>query len=1047
MRSIFFLWFLGWGVVLGAQTLAHNRIIFKSQEERLNERLYQNKDVLGFFTNKLNAYWLSQAYHWERSQNTRADASDLFAVIVEKLLYKDPEGELLAQTFMQEPHRLGWSEQMAFYLAVYYFNQEKYKEVRTCLAQVNLRFLSNQQILSLKFYQAYMYFIEEQFEQAFVLFDAVRQVQKENPVYYDALYYYAFLELHFREDYERALWGFRLLEKERFYKNLVPYYIAYLMYAQKQKQEVLAYINQTLAYETVLYRSELLKLSAYLYFEKQDYARTIAQTRRYQKEYGLLKERDIIYALGYSYYQTQRLDSAVFYLKQVEEPEGGADALFYNAMYNLGNINVQLRHKEEARAAFSYCIRDNPNTEEKEHALFLYAQLSLDLGFSDRALSEIKTFISLYPNSAYAAQAQDMLLFCYANSNNYKEAYRYMQQRSSPEAQRLKSRVYYGRAIVFIDDGMADSALSLLEDIIRLKERNAFYYYACFWKGILLAQAKELKGALKSLERCLEIPSEYATTQINPLQVRYRLAGLYFAYKNYAQALAYYAILERHWKKEDTPEYQDVLIKMADAHFLLKHYEVAAKRFARIKHSGSVYRDYATYQLALLEGIKDVHKRIFGLLEFLKTFPASAYRVYAYVLLGNAYLEQSQYGESQRYFEKILADSAHLSRHPMALLNLGFIAMQQEHYETAIMEFKRLHEQFPKSNERVSSLEFMKEAYSQLNRVQDYIAYMKMRGYQVSPKQEDSLLYADITAKKRRGKWREVVSSAHVYLHRFSEGYYRSDVYFLLADHYETQKKPDSVLYYCKRLTEGGERLLFNRYTEDCVYKMVKIFYDDRKDYRQAIPYLELLYRVGGEENKRLAIQALLKSYYQLSEDSAAYVWVRTLEDKQYKTAASERVFFLYFKAKREEAQQYYDKAIDLYRAAGAMNQGGVLAAEMAYKVARLSFEKGVPDKEAETLAFDMITRYASYEYWVILSYILLGDIYSKQKDWFNAKATYKSIMDNTQIDSLKRLAAQRYAATLRLEERKSAPQASGIKEIPFNATPSVVPDSLSVQQ
>ena len=29
-------------------------------------------------------------------------------------------------------------------------------------------------------------------------------------------------------------------------------------------------------------------------------------------------------------------------------------------------------------------------------------------------------------------------------------------------------------------------------------------------------------------------------------------------------------------------------------------------------------------------------------------------------------------------------------------------------------------------------------------------------------------------------------------------------------------------------------------------------------------------------------------------------------------------------------------------------------------------------------------------------AYILLGDIYFKQKDYFNAKATYQSIVDNT---------------------------------------------------
>ncbi len=33
---------------------------------------------------------------------------------------------------------------------------------------------------------------------------------------------------------------------------------------------------------------------------------------------------------------------------------------------------------------------------------------------------------------------------------------------------------------------------------------------------------------------------------------------------------------------------------------------------------------------------------------------------------------------------------------------------------------------------------------------------------------------------------------------------------------------------------------------------------------------------------------------------------------------------------------------------------------------------------------------------WVTKAYILLGDIYFKQKDYFNAKATYQSIVNNS---------------------------------------------------
>ncbi len=38
---------------------------------------------------------------------------------------------------------------------------------------------------------------------------------------------------------------------------------------------------------------------------------------------------------------------------------------------------------------------------------------------------------------------------------------------------------------------------------------------------------------------------------------------------------------------------------------------------------------------------------------------------------------------------------------------------------------------------------------------------------------------------------------------------------------------------------------------------------------------------------------------------------------------------------------------------------------------------------------------------WVTKAYILLGDVYFKQQDYFNAKATYQSVVDNAKIEEL----------------------------------------------
>ena len=57
--------------------------------------------------------------------------------------------------------------------------------------------------------------------------------------------------------------------------------------------------------------------------------------------------------------------------------------------------------------------------------------------------------------------------------------------------------------------------------------------------------------------------------------------------------------------------------------------------------------------------------------------------------------------------------------------------------------------------------------------------------------------------------------------------------------------------------------------------------------------------------------------------------------------------------------------------------------------------------KSAETAAFDVIKKTPSYDYWVAKSYILLGKIFWKEDDYFNAKATLQSIIDNAGIPEL----------------------------------------------
>jgi lipopolysaccharide biosynthesis regulator YciM len=82
----------------------------------------------------------------------------------------------------------------------------------------------------------------------------------------------------------------------------------------------------------------------------------------------------------------------------------------------------------------------------------------------------------------------------------------------------------------------------------------------------------------------------------------------------------------------------------------------------------------------------------------------------------------------------------------------------------------------------------------------------------------------------------------------------------------------------------------------------------------------------------------------------------------------------------------------------------------------------------AEKAAMEVIKVTAAYDYWVAKAYILLGDIYLKEKDYFNAKATYKSVADNATIPELKKEAQDKLNAAIAEEQQNSKVDTSNSK-------------------
>ena len=77
-----------------------------------------------------------------------------------------------------------------------------------------------------------------------------------------------------------------------------------------------------------------------------------------------------------------------------KELGGKQDTIAQNSMYLLGDSYLKLGNKPGARNAFLFCALNSTDKQQKEVSKFNYAKLSVELGYTDVALTELKNFIS-----------------------------------------------------------------------------------------------------------------------------------------------------------------------------------------------------------------------------------------------------------------------------------------------------------------------------------------------------------------------------------------------------------------------------------------------------------------------------------------------------------------------------------------------------------------------------------------------------------------------------------------------------------------------------
>ena len=271
--------------------------------------------------------------------------------------------------------------------------------------------------------------------------------------------------------------------------------------------------------------------------------------------------------------------------------------------------------------------------------------------------------------------------------------------------------------------------------------------------------------------------------------------------------------------------------------------------------------------------------------------------------------------------------------------------------------------------------------------------------------QKDSLLFRYVQTTYAEGKPQASLNALDEYLRKFPNGLFIAEVLNYKGELLIKEKDWKAAAQLYDQLASKGT----SKYQEKALRMAGKLYFFELKDYASALKQFNQLSGLTTKTDALIeSLRGEVRSYYHLKQ----WLQARDASNALISNAAANQDDQSFAEIVLGYAAQV-EKKFDLSTAAFnkvVVNSQSSLAAEARYQLAINAFKLGNWDA-AEKAALASIENSGSYELWITRSYILLGDIFLEQKDFFNAKATLKSVVENCSIAELKLEASEKLKA------------------------------------
>ena len=893
----------------------------------------------------------------------------------------DNNAENIMLAFLRRYPESVHTNDVRFMLALLYCERDELSKAQEYLKDVSYKALSDNNREKFNMRMGYIEFVAGNYDSAYDYFSKLSMTGSyaDHAVYYKSYIHYA------KGDYKGAYSGFESLKQSENYAKIIPYYLFQIRFSQGDYKYVISNGEKLLQQSVKEERVELMRVMAEAWYRLQGYTEAFRYMSKY-KEAGGKMEREENYILGYSAYRSTDYVKAIDALRKVAE---GSDELAQNASYHLADCYIRRDDKRQAIHAFAMAADSKFNNEIAEDALFNYGKLLFETGGGtfNESINVLTRYVTKYPDSERVEEARELLIAAYYNSHDYEMAYKAIKAFPNPDGTQRAAlqKISYFNGLESFMAGDLERAKTALTEAQSVGVSPKYNALCLFWLAEIEYKqgnyAKAISNYDAFLRRAPKSEREYK-------MALYNLGYAHFAQKSMAKSQK--AFEGFVWLYKEADRYRaDALNRLGDTQYSQRNYADAVKNYEGAVALGTSEQDYAKYQRAISLGLAGKTSAKIGALRQMQNENCGDYNDDAAYELGRTFVSLGRYADGASVLEGFVEKYPMSPYYTPALLDLGLVHFNLGNSDKSLHYYDKIISAAPQSAAAKDAIQSVREIYVAKGNIDGYFDYAKRTGVEcdTSLMARDSLSFRAAQNVYLANRTSTAITQFKNYLANYPKGYYTNDALFCLSDCYLKSDSLDMAVVYMKQLADQPQ----NQYTVSVVEKLANVTFENKMYEESAPAYRRLRDVVDNAAARMDAINKYAESVLLRGDDEQLLAMANdldTLADVNASTLRRVRFAKANVHASRNEtaeARRLFEMlAADVTTAEGA---------ESAYRVIEALFAEGLHD-ESEKRIYALADSKTSHSYWLGKAFILLGDIYVKRDDIFQARATYRSVVD-----------------------------------------------------